>query len=66
MCTIICFGPDLCSCRTGHIAYNMTWTSEGALMRGTFAPTRGDIKPNLDPNRKVMGQPESEYSGVLV
>jgi len=37
-----------------QIAYNATWTSGGAIMRGTFAPACGDIKPNMLAVRRLL------------
>ncbi|KAI0249428.1 hypothetical protein BJV78DRAFT_1354252 [Lactifluus subvellereus] len=37
-----------------QIAYNATWTSDGAIMRGTFAPGCGDIKPNTVAIRSLL------------
>ncbi|KAF8261174.1 hypothetical protein EI94DRAFT_825567 [Lactarius quietus] len=37
-----------------QIAYNATWSSGGATMRGTFAPGCGDIKPNTLAIRQLL------------
>jgi len=37
-----------------QIAYNVTWTWDGATMRGTFAPGCGDIKPNILAIRRLL------------
>ncbi|KAH9963622.1 hypothetical protein BC827DRAFT_1193154 [Russula dissimulans] len=37
-----------------QLAYNATWTSDGAIMRGTFAPGSGDVKPNTLAIRRLL------------
>lgn len=37
-----------------QIAYNVTWASDGAIMRGTFAPGCGDIKPDTLAIRRLL------------
>ena len=37
-----------------HIVYNVTWSSGGVTMRGTFAPGCGDIKPNTLAIRRLL------------
>ncbi|KAI0294207.1 hypothetical protein BC826DRAFT_1175482 [Russula brevipes] len=37
-----------------QLAYNATWMSDGATMRGVFAPGRGDIKPDTLAIRRLL------------
>ncbi|KAI9507263.1 hypothetical protein F5148DRAFT_1206618 [Russula earlei] len=37
-----------------QVAYNVTWMSDGTIMRGTFAPLCGDIKPNTLAIRRLL------------